>query len=77
VTGVEAELGEHAPSLQVGEGVFVGGAFAGDELVRFLLGPGEAVAAARAVAGQDDGVLGVVVEAEEAEVGESGQPGGP
>lgn len=68
--GIEAELGEHAPVLQVGEAVFARGAFAGHELVRLLLRGGQPSAAGGAVAGDDHRVVGVVVEAEEAKVGE-------
>lgn len=61
---------------QVREAVLDGGAFAADQPVRLRLGVGEAVGAGRLAAGDDDrSIVGVVVEADEAEVGQGAEAG--
>ncbi|MDQ0605105.1 hypothetical protein QF037_009450 [Streptomyces canus] len=73
---VHPDLGQNAPGLQVREAVLDGGAFAADQPVRLLLGVGEAVGAGRLAAGDDDrSIVGVVVEADEAEVGQGAEAG--
>ncbi len=49
--------------------------FAGDELVRLFLRGGEAASAACPAAGDDHRVVGVVVQAEEAEIADRAEPG--
>jgi len=74
--GVHADLGQDAPGLQVREAVLDGGAFAADQPVRLLLGVGEAVGAGRLAAGDDDrSIVGGIVEADEAEVGQGAEAG--
>jgi hypothetical protein len=70
VAGVHADLGEDAPGLERGEAVLNGGAFGADELVDLFLGGGERAAAGGLAAGDDDRVLGVIVQSGEAEVGD-------
>ncbi|MFJ4690372.1 hypothetical protein [Streptomyces sp. NPDC088766] len=70
MAGVHADLGQDAPGLEVGEPVLDGGAFAADQPVRFLLGIGESVVPGGPAAGDDHGgVVGLVVQADEAEAG--------
>ncbi|GLW96834.1 hypothetical protein Misp02_09210 [Microtetraspora sp. NBRC 16547] len=67
--GVQAELGENAPALQVGEAVLDGCAFDADQPVDLLLCGGEGLVAGGFPASDDRGLVGVVVQADEAEVG--------
>jgi hypothetical protein len=60
----------------VGEAVLDGGASGGDDPVGGLLAGGEFAGAGGPVAGDDDRVVGVVVEAEEAQVGQGAEAGG-
>jgi hypothetical protein len=62
--------------LEVAEGVLDGGAGGGQGLVGLALGGGGSVGPGGLVAGDDDRVAGVGVQAGEAEVGEGAEPGG-
>jgi hypothetical protein len=73
--GVGAELGESAPVLEVGEAVFDGCASGGQDPVGLLFAGGELAGAGGLEAGDDPGVVGVVVQAEEAEVRQSAEAG--
>lgn len=73
--GVHADLGEKAPGLQVCEAVLDGGAFTVEQAVCFLLRVGEAVVAGGLAAGDDHRVVGVVVQADGAEVGQGSESG--
>ncbi|GIH47130.1 hypothetical protein Mro03_23090 [Microbispora rosea subsp. rosea] len=70
--GVQTELGEDAPALQVGEAVLDGCAFDADQLVDLLLRRGEGFVAGGLAAGDDREVSRFVVQADEAEVGDGG-----
>jgi hypothetical protein len=63
-------LGEDAPGFQVGEAVLDRGAFGADQLVDLLVGGGEGLVAGGFAAGDDDRVVGIGVQADEAEVGQ-------
>lgn len=56
--------------------VFDGGACGGEHAVGFLLAVGELAGAGGLVAGDDDRGVGIVVQAEEAEVGQGAETGG-
>jgi hypothetical protein len=75
VGGVHADFGQDAPVLQVREAVLDGCAFAADQPVDLLLGGGEWPAAGGFAAGDDDGVVGVIVQTDEAEVGDGAESG--
>jgi hypothetical protein len=74
--GAEAEEGEYPPVLEVAEAVLDGGAGGGQGLVGVALGGGGLGGPGGFVAGDDDGVAGVGVQAGEAEVGQGAEPGG-
>jgi hypothetical protein len=73
-SGVQADLGEDAPVLQIGEAVLVRRLFAADQPVRLLLRVRERMAVGRPSAGDDDWVVRVV-QPDEAESGQSTQTG--
>ena len=75
--GVHADLGENAPRLEVGKAVLVGRALAADQLVRLLLRGSERVASGGLATGGDHRVVGVVVQADEAEVRQGAEAGLP
>lgn len=62
------------PVLEVAEAVLDGGAGGGQGLVGLALGGGGFAVEGGFVAGDDDGVVGVGVQAGEAEVGEGAEP---
>lgn len=73
---VQAHLGQDAPVLQVGEAVLGAGAFAADQRVGLFLRGGRLGAPGGFGAGDDDRVVvGVVVEADEAQVGQGAEAG--
>lgn len=75
--GVGAELGERVTRLDVGEAVLDGSATGGQEPVGVLLTVGELARAGGLVGGDDDRGVGVVVQVEEAEVGQGAEASGP
>ena len=76
LVGAEAEPGEDPPVPEVAEAVLDGSAGGGQGLVSLSLGGGEFAGRGGLVAGDDDRVFGVGVQAGEAEVGQSAETGG-
>jgi hypothetical protein len=76
LAGVEAEASEAPPVLEVAEAVLDGRAGSGQGLVGLPLGGGRPAGPGGLVSGDDDRVVGVGVQAGEAEVGEGAEPGG-
>jgi len=74
---VSVRFSKDPPALEAGEAVLVGCAGGGDQSVRLLVAVGELVVLAALVAGDDDRVLVVLVDADEAEVGQGAEVGGP
>jgi hypothetical protein len=69
-----ADAAGDAPVFEVGVGVFVGGAFGGEQLVDLFFGGGEFVVAAASASDQDGGVgVGLVVEAGVVAVADDGE----
>lgn len=79
--GVSTELGEDPPVLQVGKAAFDGDASGGKCPVGILLAGGQLAGAGGLESGDDYGVVRIVVQAEEAQVGQGAEgrrrAGGP
>lgn len=74
--GVSTELGEDPPVLQVGKDAFDGDASGGKCPVGILLAGGQLAGAGGLESGDDYGVVRIVVQAEEAQVGQGAEAGG-
>ncbi|MFS8199923.1 hypothetical protein ACLVWQ_14695 [Streptomyces sp. CWNU-52B] len=73
---MRTDLGEAAPRFEVREAVFGGGAFVVGQVVRCSLRVGELVVAGGFAAGDDHRVVvGVVVRADESEIGQGFETG--
>ncbi|MFJ9087654.1 hypothetical protein ACIRL3_35130 [Streptomyces sp. NPDC102384] len=65
----------HDAKASSGKGVFAGGPLAGDQLVGLFLRGGQRLGAGGLVAGDNHGVVGVGVQADEAEVADRAEAG--